>query len=448
MSRIYKTDFWRKMSLFDIKKILPGLFLSAMFFAACSEDSTEPEYTLYPDNDIFYSLAPNDMAANDSISANLAHGVKLVVHPNASYELSFEKDASVSDVPELQIFHLSLNSDSTAYYATKIMALQPKEVNGRYVYSFVCEEKTNAFWATSLAVDDHFYPGTTKDVKFTGDGAYSDHFSLNMIVVGKHDLTSDGVDVEELAQKTLDSFRKYYTSVTIDTIYIRYAHEHPTLGPKYPANEPWLAGADSSMDMFLYELGGWPEKDVYDALDIVYVYRIEIDKTVGYASLFSANLGGGAYSTVLVGNYVLAKDSPQKEFLLSSDEIVETVLHETGHFFGLRHTTSTMNDFLSSQDYSIIEDGLEDTPYCEALLRNGLMKRPSVKYSLSTLPVMPGHAYRRTWWKNEEQDLLSSCPDSHNFMFPATQDETFEGFSEQQLEIIRKNLMLFPHGKK
>jgi hypothetical protein len=33
-------------------------------------------------------------------------------------------------------------------------------------------------------------------------------------------------------------------------------------------------------------------------------------------------------------------------------------------------------------------------------------------------------------------------------MFPATQDETFEGFSEQQLEIIRKNLMLFPHGKK
>lgn len=432
------------MSLSEYKKI--GFGLLAMLLAACTDsvNVADTENTVFPDNPYYFSYAPNDMAANDSISANLTHGVKLSVHPNASYELSFKKDPLVSGVPELQLFHLYLNSDSTAYYGKKIRSLQPKEIDGRFVYTFICEEKDNAEWATSLSIDGAFYKGRTDSVRWIGSGAYSDHFSLNLVVVGKHTLTSDSVGVEELAEKTLQAFRKYYTSVHIDTIYIRYADQHPTLGSKYPANEPWLAGRSSS-DMFLYELGGWPEEHVKEALDIVYVYRIERELTIGYASLFSGNLGGGALSTVLVGNYVMSSEGSKKERLLSSDEIVETILHETGHFFGLRHTTSTMNDFSVSHDMSIIEDGLEDTPYCVELLRRRLLKSSVVEPSVPQRPVMPGEFYERVFWDASDAQAIADCPDAKNFMFPATMDESFEGFSEQQLELIRRNLMIFPH---
>ena len=300
------------MSLLSYIKKWLWLCLTVSPFFACSDEisTADEEYTVFPDNDYFFSYAPNDFAANDSISANLTHGVKLMVHPKASYELSFKKDPSVSAIPELQLFHLYLNEDSTAYYGKKIRSLQPVEVNGRFVYKFVCEEKDNAEWATSLSVDGAFYKGRTDSVRWIGKGAFSDHFSLNLIVVGKHTLTSDSVDVEELARKTLRSFRRYYTSVSVDTIYIRYANEHPTLGSKYPSNEPWLAGK-SSEDMFLYELGGWPEDGVREALDIVYVYRIERDMTIGYASLFSGNMGGGRFSTVFVGNHVMVNGDPK-----------------------------------------------------------------------------------------------------------------------------------------
>ena len=419
----------------ELKKFCCWFSLPLLLLAGCSEDPPDPEYTVFPDNEYFFSYAPNDMAANDSVSANLAHGVKLSVHPNASYELSFKKDPSVSEIPILQLFHLYLNEDSTAYYGKKIRTLEPKEINGRYVYNFICEERDNAEWATSLSVETSFYRGRTDSVRFIGSGAYSDHFSLNLVVVGKHTLTSDSVDVEGIAQKTLEAFRKYYTSVHIDTIYIRYADKHPTLGKKYPANEPWLAGK-SSEDMFLYELGGWPEDGVREALDIVYVYRIEREMTIGYASLFSGNLGGGAFSTVLVGNYVMSSEGARSERLLSSAEIVETILHETGHFFGLRHTSATRRDLKG--DMSNIEDGLTDTPFCGYFLTSTLYKQ-SGRSDFVSSGCRENCAISRN-------DPIYACPDLDNIMFPVTVDcNEGASFTNQQMEIIRSSLMIFPH---
>ena len=195
------------MSFLSYIKKWSLLFLPVSLFFACSDEisTADDEYTVFPDNDYFFSYAPNDYAANDSISANLTHGVKLMVHPKASYELSFKKDPSVSDVPELQLFHLYLNEDSTAYYGKKIRSLHPVENNGRYVYNFDCEEKDIAEWATSLSVDGEFYKGRTDSVRWIGRGSFSDHFSLNLIVVGEHTLTSDDVGAEELARKTLSA---------------------------------------------------------------------------------------------------------------------------------------------------------------------------------------------------------------------------------------------------
>jgi hypothetical protein len=40
---------------------------------------------------------------------------------------------------------------------------------------------------------------------------------------------------------------------------------------------------------------------------------------------------------------------------------------------------------------------------------------------------------------------IEDCPDASNVMFPAATGLPYEGFSQKQLEIVRKNLMIFPH---
>lgn len=439
------------MSLFYRKKFLSvltwiGMVVFSIVLSSCSffsDDEEDENLAIPPNSGLGYWLYPNDEAFNDSAAANLTHGVRVFVHPNANYELSFDKDPDYS-APKLQLYRLIFNEDSTRYRPVRVRSLEPEEMNGRYVYSFTCEEDKRAIWATTLVHNRDYYKGLSRNVKLVGSGAYSDHFSINFVIVGKVTPTTDGLTAEEVGQKVLEGFRKYYSSVTIDTLYVRYASDHPTYGKKYPADEPWLAGR-SSGDMFLGELGGWPEKSVYNALDVVYMHRIESEGIMGYARLFGGNLGGGDESTVIVGNRVL--DRGNKEIPLSSEDVVLSVLHETGHFFGLRHTTSTPADFEATYDYSIYEDGIEDTPYCKNLLRGNLYKSANEGFLMKTDFAAPGpNIFGRVSTMAAGIPLSTEdCPDAPNYMFPADVDVETTGFSEQQLEIIRKNLMIFPH---
>ena len=232
------------------------------------------------------------------------------------------------------------------------------------------------------------------------------------------------------------NFRKYYTSIVIDTLYVRYAHEHPTLGGKYPADVPWIAGR-SSGDYFVSELGGWPEAGLKNALDIVLVHRIEMEWVLGYSLMYSGNLYGGPGSTVVIGAY---NKTPSGESGLPSASMISTAIHETGHFFGLRHTTATQADFEVDSDFSNYEDGFTDTPYCADLLKSGLLKRNIGPASDFVLPL--AHI---TYATSDNEFNVDQCPDSRNMMFPAVNDEGMDGFTAQQLAHVRKNLMVFPH---
>jgi hypothetical protein len=419
-------------------KIFCALYLLVgfQFLVGCSEEN-EREFILYPSNkELYHSLYPNDLAKNDSAAANLAHGIKLYVHPKATYQLSFDIDPNY-EAPTLQLFRLYENKEQTELYASKVRSLEPVIEQGRYVYSFICEENANTLWATSLVLDETYYPGRVSNVRLTGDGAYSDHFSINMVLVGNIEQEIEDFTIEELASTILKEFRKHYTSVTIDTLYINRAEKHPTLGSKFPADEPWLAG-HSSKDYFVSELGGWP--GIENALDIVFVHYINNDGVLGYSNLFSGNLGKGAGSTVVLATHI---KTPYGEEALSMKDIVETTLHETGHFFGLRHTTTTtadieniINDY-DYGDYSNIEDGLKDTPYCN---------KSSSKALLKITKTDIGAPMPRIYVSASTSSFdLSSCPDADNYMFPTTVKDKVLSFSKQQLEIIRKNLMIFPH---
>lgn len=409
-------------------------FLLAL--AGCTEEPAG-EPVLLPDRISAYALYPNDVAANDSASNHVVNGLQLLVHPKGSYTLSFDRDSSISELPELQLFRLGSTTDDGKVLTSHVRSLEPREENGRLVYKFVCEENDRNVWVSTLVLDKEFYKGTTRHAKLEAEGPYSDTLTLNLIVAGRIDFMDSSMTVDMFAEQMLKEFRKYYTSIVIDTLYVRYAHEHPTLGRKYPADQPWYAGRSSS-DFFVSELGGWPEPFMKKALDIILVHRIELDWVLGYSLMYSGNLYGGQGSTVVIGAY---NKSPTGESPLSARSMILTAIHETGHFFGLRHTTSTQADFEVDYDLSNYEDGFDDTPYCSDLLKSGLLKRDgSKKISDFKLPLS-----RVSFASSENGYGLNACPDSRNMMFPAVNEEGVEGFTEQQLAHVRKNLMLFPH---
>lgn len=407
-----------------------GLILSTVFWA-CDFGPEDHDFSLLPDNGLRYRLFPNDMANNDSASASLAHGISFLVHPKASYELSFDIDSSIAKAPTLQLFKTFPVKGNAGYVSlVKLKNVSAKSIDGRYVYRFSCESASQALWAVTLEQNRTFYNGSTNKVRLTGDGAYSDTLSLNLIVVGNV-ASSLNFTIDELASDMLEQFRRYYTSVTIDTLYVNYANEHPSLGKKYPADKPWYAGW-SSDDMMVSELGGWP--GVENALDIVLVNYINEDGILGYSNLFSGNMGGGEGSTVVIGAYAknLSRNDPQ-----SKRNIVETAIHETGHFFGLRHTTSTQADVDAGGDKSNYEDGFEDTPVCSQITRySSLLKKTDSKTMGWLMPKIRVSALSYVYEK---------CPDASNLMFPVETAVEYDGLSEQQLATLRATLMIYPH---
>ena len=428
------------------------LFSLANFFTACSTTDADGDRTLVPDPDhlIVYKLFPNDLARNDSAAANLARGIKLVVHPKASYKLSFEID-STQPVPELQLFRtFEIQNDKYHVGFSKVRTLQPTVVGNRYEYSFKCEENQMSIWFTSLGVDGKYYDGEIKNIRFTGMGAYSDHFSINLIVVGEMENTQDGMNVEELSQLMLKKFREKYYGVTVDTLYVRYAHEHPTVGYKYPADRPWVSGLNSD-DYYLSELTEWPEDEVSHALNIVLVHSINSNNITGFSPLFAGVLGAGNESSVVIGEHV--KKSSEEISPLTSMNIVMTAIHEAGHFFGLRHTSTTrrdLNQVLTLEDgsnsevgdWSNIEDGLTDTPFCDYILRSGLYKQGDEENCTNVIP----NAVFATNASYAPKSPLYQCKDIDNIMFPVTVDEYEDGsFTKQQMELVRSSLVIFPH---
>lgn len=407
-----------------------GLFLFFLF-AGCSESSTNGSQILYPETGLHFMAYPNDRAQNDSLAFYLAKGIFLKVHPVTNYQISFEKDQTQSS-PEMQLFRLIFNNDSSTYRLKLVRKIKAEEQEGRLFYSFTCEESQRSYWAaTLLGENGSYYLGNVKNFLFEGGGSFSNHLNLNLIVTGKYGGTADSVSEEQLARTILNTFRTYLKpgGIEVDTIFIRRAENHPELGPRYPSGKPWYAGT-SSKDYLLSELGGWPEDLVYDALDLILVHRIDEESVLGYSLLFGGSLGGGSGSTVVIGTHYL---QGIEEFILTSESIAMTALHESAHFFGIRHTSATRADLEISGDYSNKDDGLSDTPFCQML--NYYSSTYLLKSDFKIFPrVLPAQA------------LNLYCPDMVNIMFPYVVDDIeTSGFSEQQLELLRLNLEIFPH---
>ena len=268
-------------------------------------------------------------------------------------------------------------------------------------------------------------------VRLDGIGIYPDHLSLNVIVAGAFDSTVDGEIVDTLAKKIGQSIQEIF-EVHVDTVYVSYANEHPKVGHLYPKDSVVFVQSLDDVNNLSYPWNNY-KKDC--SFDIVLVDKFLGGSRVGQAKAFFTQLN--LYMAVIAVAFRNPFDSLQ-----NSSVIQQIAAHEFGHVLGLDHTTLTWYD-VQDGDYSRLEDGLEDTPYCQYLMdrnkerikslkkENAFFYDDVIKY-FSSLPDDIG----------SDVAQKSVCPDYLNIMYGVGIGRES---SPMQRAIVKKNLTLIPH---
>jgi len=404
-----------------------ALMLLPILLSSCIFDSSSPAPVHPGSNAGMFRMIPNDANLGDSVSANLAEGVVLPAFPAATYTMSMDA-SDENDPPTLRLYRLI--PQGTRYSYTLDQTIDGVLTSGRWTWVFTSKNSTQTNWLTVLERNHTRWSGSVAKLKLEAQGGGASHLALNLWIVGKYFPTEEGDSSAALADALLSGFRDYYgaAGVIIDTLILRKASSHPVVGSSYPDNKVILApGLDGVYD----SLGNHLQGTAAQALDLVLVAGFSTVGMLGISPLLGLNLEAGDASVVLLSTQ--RKETGGTFVAVSRTDVVMTALHEVGHFFGLRHTTATSADWLASGDYSVLEDGLGDTPWC-----------PTLESQVGALAtgVRTGF-WSRTWLG--KQATIVTCPDTQNLMFPYAVGGTIDPLSSDQGLQLRTNLSLFPH---
>lgn len=397
---------------------------SFLFLAACGTFSIDGEDN--PSASIKRRVYVNDQAAADSLRPDLVrNGVKFVLQPNRSYQLSLESSDRSTD--KLTLYYFA--NDVPRPYQT----LTATNDGNREIFSLASNLPTAQFFMARLSPPDgaaKALAGFGRVTLANASSISSDTLQLRVVFVRKLRTLADSAAKVAFSKTLFAEMGKIYSPFgivfqgSIDII----EPAAPPVAFKF-SNAPFsLPGNRVPNHVHLY------------MVDSIYAPSNSgiSGEVLGFAPREVVDIDSHLESRVVLSARILEGQSAFN----GAVSLAITATHEIGHFFGLRHTVSTEHDFLQDKDLSNIEDGFADTRFC-ALDDGKLPKRSAVRAAPAWMDDLETQYCIRTAGDISCSNL--NC-ERTNLMHPTdcgTRDQT--RLSARQITFLKTNLASYKH---
>jgi hypothetical protein len=405
--------------------VRPGLLslLSSLLLSACGTFSIDEDA---PSRSIERRVYVNDQAAADSLRPDLVRkGVKFVLQPNRSYQLSLESSARSAD--KLSLYYFANNVPRL--YQT----LAATNDGDREIFSVASDLPTAQFFMARLSPPDgadKALAGFRRVTLANASILSSDTLQLRVVFVRTLRTLADANAKTAFSRTLFAEMAKIYSpfGIVLEGSIDIIESGAPPVAFKFDRNYVALPGNRVPNHVHLY------------LVDSIYAPSNSglSGEILGFAPREVVDIDNHNESRVVLSARILQGQSAFNGAM----SLAITATHEIGHFFGLRHTVSTEHDFLQDKDLSNVEDGFTDTRFC-ALDDGRLLKKSAKSAAPAWMEDLEAQYCLRTTGDISCSNL--NCERS-NLMHPTdcgTRDQI--RLSAQQITFLKTNLASYKH---